>query len=350
MRFSFRHMPRRRLMLVALVALALLAAPFAFAARRPRRVDGPRPEVRRVLPRPEVSGASPAARPAKPSPSAPEPTLSLTHESLVPLRLEHAAFPNLPVPGALVYIPAGIDRARPLDVVVFVHGWNGCAAAVASDAQIPCRPQGPRRGALDLVGQFRASGRAAVLVIPQMALERRTGDAGRLGAPNGFRLFLREVLAGIAPQVGARSVDSLGRVILSAHSGGFEAALMMLKHGGVTVDQLVFFDAFYAGTWQVAHWLQQTLEQPSLGRRFVSVYRDGAAAAGTRDLHRALRPALVAAGRTEALRSRATPGRITLDEASATIALVRTPGDHQQSVRWNLATVLRGADLAPVVR
>lgn len=350
MRFSFRHVPHRRVVLTALVALALLAAPLAFASRRPRAAEPPRAAVQRVVPRREVATASPASRPEKPSPVLATVVPSLTHESLIPLRLHNAAFPGLPVPGALVYVPAGIDRTRPLDVVVFIHGWNGCAAAVASDVQIPCHPQGPRRGALDLVGQFRASGRAAVLVIPQMALERQTGDAGRLGQPEGFHAFLQEVLAGISPQVGARSVDALGRVILAAHSGGYEAALLMLKHGGVSVDQLVFFDAFYTGAWQVASWLRQSLDDPSLGRRFVSVYRDGAAASGTHDLRRALQPALVAAGRTDILRTRATPARITLDEASGTIVLVRVPGDHQQSVRWNFATVLRGADLAAVVR
>lgn len=347
MRFSLRRPIPRRFVVTALVALALLAAPFASASRRPRRASA-EPAPRASTPRREVSGASTDSR-AKPASPAPNPRpRDLTRESLVPLRLRSAAFPELPVPGALVYVPEGIDRERPLDVVVFLHGWNGCAAAVASPVAIPCRPRGPRRGALDLVGQFRASRRAAVLVIPQLALERQTGDGGNLDRADGFRAFLQEALDGIAPQVGPRSVDALGRVIVAAHSGGYESALLILKHGGVAVDELAFFDAFYGGTWQVTGWLKQSLEDPTLGRRFVSVYGGSAAGAGTREMQRLLRPALVAAGREDIVRARTAPGRITLDEASATIALVHTPGDHQQTVRWNLATVLRGADLAEV--
>jgi hypothetical protein len=334
--------------ITALAGLAVLAAPFASASRGPRRAA----PLRTVVLTTEVATASPPTHPdaaKRSAPTTPSPP-SLTHESLVPLRLQSAAFPELRAPGALVYVPAGIDRARPLDVVVFFHGWNGCAAAVASPVAIPCRAQGPRRGALDLVGQMRASGRAAVLVIPQLAMERPSGDAGRFRRPEHFRIFLQEVLDGVAPQVGARSVDALGRVIIAAHSGGYEAALLVLKHGGVTVDQLSFFDAFYGGTYQVAGWLQQSLEDPSLGRRFVSVYGGSGAGAGSRAMLRLLQPALAASGREGVVRARTVPGRVTLEEASATIAAVHSTGDHQQTVRWNFATVLRGADLAPVAR
>lgn len=289
---------------------------------------------------PRIESTTPAVAPVRVAPrQAPPP--SYTSESLVPLRLRSAAFPELTAPGALVFIPAGVDRTRPLDVLVFFHGYNGCAAAVASPEPIPCHPGGPRRGALDLVGQVRESERAVVLVIPQLAMEALRGDPGALGREGAMRRLLAEVLEAIEPQVGVQRVESLGSVLFAAHSGGFEAALAALQRGGVEVKHLSMFDALYTGVTQIGAWLQPALGDGTMSRRFVSVYGDGEAGSGSRELDRLLR----GKGWGHLIRRRAEPGDVTLDEARATVALLRAQGNHQEVLRRNLATVLRGAGL-----
>lgn len=271
--------------------------------------------------------------------TSPPPTF--TTESVRALRLEHAAFPALSAPGAVVFVPAGIDRTRRLEVLVFFHGFNGCALAVAAPEPIPCHPDGPRRGALDLIHQVRASGRAVVLVIPQLAMEATRGDAGQLGRDGGLRRLLAEVLAAIEPEVGAQRVEDLGRVLFAVHSGGYEAALAALQRGGVDVGHVAMFDALYTGIPQVAAWLAPSLRAGDGTRRFVSVYGASAAAAGSRELDRQLKEL----GLANVVRRRSTPGDVTLEESLAAVALLRAQGDHQQVLRRNFAMVLRGSGL-----
>ncbi|MEZ4390508.1 MAG: hypothetical protein R3A48_05380 [Polyangiales bacterium] len=269
------------------------------------------------------------------------PPPSFTAESVRSLRLEHAAFPELAAPGAVVFVPPGIDRTRRLEVLVFFHGFNGCALAVAAPEPIPCHPGGPRRGALDLINQVRASGRAVVLVIPQLAMEATRGDAGRLGHDGGLRRFLAEVLAAIEPEVGPQRVEDLGRVLFAVHSGGYAAALAALQRGGVDVGHIAMFDALYTGITQIGGWLEPGLRAGDGSRRFVSVYGASAAGAGSRELDRLLR----GKGLAGDVRRRTSPGDVTLEESLATVALLRGQGDHQQVLRRNLAMVLRGAGL-----
>lgn len=271
--------------------------------------------------------------------TSPPPTF--TTESVRALRLEHAAFPALSAPGAVVFVPAGIDRTRRLEVLVFFHGFNGCALAVAAPEPIPCHPDGPRRGALDLINQVRASQRAVVLVIPQLAMEATRGDPGQLGHDGGLRRFLAEVLAAIEPEVGAQRIEDLGRVLFAVHSGGYEAALAALQRGGVDVGHIAMFDALYTGISQIGAWLEPSLRAGDGTRRLVSVYGASAAGAGSRELDRQLREK----GLANVVRRRSTPGDVTLEESLAVVALLRGQGDHQQVLRRNLAMVLRGSGL-----
>lgn len=338
MRISRYTLRLRRSVSAALVPLLILAAPVATAARRGTAAPVLPGEATLALPSSVVLAASFTPRGTSPA--------SYTEESTHALRLQHAAFPRSSAPGALVFIPAGVDRSRPLDVVIFFHGYNGCAAAVASPEPIPCHPGGPRRGALDLIGQFRASGRAAVLIIPQLALESQLGAPGQLGLRGGLRRMLQETLDALASQLGAQAVDALGSVRVMAHSGGYEAALAVLHRGEVEVQQVAFFDALYTGIPTLSAWLVPGLRDPFLGRRFVSVFREGAAAAGSRQLDRVLR----AQGFGGYVRRRSVPGRVTEEEARAPVALLQADGDHQQVLRRNLAAVLRGSGLAELRR
>lgn len=276
----------------------------------------------------------------------PEADAGLVHA----LRLEHAPFPGQSAPGAIVYVPPGLAPGDRLSVVVFVHGWDGCAAAVSSDVSVPCREGGPRRGALGLVTAFRAAGVRALLVVPQMAFERRSSSPGQWSRPGVFRLFLQEVLDALVTKVGSQRVDDLGRVVLAAHSGGYVSALTVLDKGGVPVDQMALFDAFYTGVAQVAQWVEGNVVRFDAAHprpmRFVSAFRDSETGSASRALARRVQGAFEAAGRGGDVLLRArTVARLTEAEARRTVCLVRVPGDHQQAVRWNFTAMLRAANL-----
>ncbi|MBI5514731.1 MAG: hypothetical protein HY909_13230 [Deltaproteobacteria bacterium] len=293
---------------------------------------------------------TPAARRAPPPGplAAPRgPTEALTAR----LSLRAAPFPGTPWPGALVYVPAGLRPEEPLDVLVFFHGWHGCAEAVASDRPVACRPGGHRRGALGLISGVRRSHRRVLLVVPQFGMENTSSAPGALGEDGGLRRLLAEVLLALRPTLGERSVEGLGRVLLASHSAGYVPLQACLSRGGVPVDQVAFFDSLYLGDEVVGRWL---LSEPSrldprsaLPRRVLSVFREGGTEGTSLSLARKFRGALTRAGGPRAVYVRRAANRLEPWEASRPVALVRVPGDHQDAARDNLQAFLEGSLPAP---
>lgn len=276
-----------------------------------------------------------------------------TAESIHLLQSSAAPFPSARHPGALVYVPAGIDTAAPLSVVVFIHGWNGCARAVASDVPIPCHEQGPRRGSLGLVSQVRASRRAAVLVIPQMAFEARSSASGQLGDPGGMERFLRDVLTQMAPNLGTHGIADIQHLVLASHSGGYITVARLLSLHELRYDEVAMFDSLYLPLPPFQGFLLANAARLAPGAehplRFVSLYREGATMASTRDVERLVTPSLRTQSPGMTVVSRRAPiARVTEAEASASLVFARVPGDHQQAVRWNLATVLAASGIGEV--
>ncbi len=353
LRIPFPTLPRRVLLGVVVLLSANLSLAFSHLAPQvkwpARTVATAVPRRRVVLARSRrVTVAPPKALAARTAVPAPARTMEETRM----LTLEHGAFPGRRAPDALVYVPAGIDPAQPLNVVVFIHGWNGCAASVSADVPTECHPDGTRRGPLALVSQVRTSGAAAVLVVPQMGLEARSSDPGRFREPGFFRAFLAEVLSQMEPTLGRHRVEDLGRVVLASHSGGYVTLLQVLSHGDVPVDEIALFDSLYDGSDRVLAWVADHADRfdPASARpvRLVSVYRGGATEASTEELGRGAVEVLRREGHPEWVLRRRTEGTVTAAEAHAPVVLARVPGNHQQAVRWNLATVLAGAGM-PVV-
>lgn len=153
------------------------------------------------------------------------------------LNLEHAPFPG-EHGEALVYIPAGLDTASGVDVVVYFHGWSNCIQTVVGTAPRPCTPGGPNRGASDLLGQFARSGRRAILVVPQLKFDAASGDAGMLTTDRWFADMLLEIQQ-------AMGLGPVRSVTLYAHSGGYVATNAVLMHGGVPILGVCLLDALY---------------------------------------------------------------------------------------------------------
>src|SRR5436190_19645152 len=71
-----------------------------------------------------------------------------------PMSIQAGAFPPSPDhPNVIVYVPQGFDASAPIDLVVFVHGFNNCVTDVLGDDNIACTPGGPVRNAYQLATQ-----------------------------------------------------------------------------------------------------------------------------------------------------------------------------------------------------
>ncbi|MGE0787164.1 MAG: hypothetical protein AB7S26_15945 [Sandaracinaceae bacterium] len=170
-------------------------------------------------------------------------------------------------PTAIVHAPRELDGSAPIHVVVFLHGWSGCARVLAYPGQVRCHARDREHEGWDLIGRFDEAHVNALFIIPQLAYEVRDGSAGRLLEPGHFRVLLDQILDGARR---AHPFDgTLARVTLLAHSAGYESALAVLSRGGVERElrDVVLFDALYRGHQPFGEW---ALGAPE--RRLVSLH------------------------------------------------------------------------------
>lgn len=244
--------------------LAALAASCASAPPE-ERASAPEPEPSRpgraevVAPASDRTSAAPPERMGERGPWTDERTL------------ESAPYDEPGAPSVIVHAPPGFDPARPLRLVVFLHGWSGCARVLVHAGPTACKEGEREREGWGLAARVDEAGTDALFVVPQLAFMRRSGHPGRFSEPGRFRAFLGELLTSLAPRIGpGRALADVEGVTLLAHSAGFEAALAILRGGGVEVGNVVLFDALYAGVEPFAAW---ALGAPD--RRLVSLYTGG---------------------------------------------------------------------------
>ena len=184
------------------------------------------------------------------------------------LTLESAAYDEPGAPSAIVHAPPSFDPARPLRLVVFLHGWTGCARVLVHAGSVACRDGDRPREGWDLAGRFDEAGTDALFVVPQLAFLERNGHPGRFLERGHFRRFVEELLGALAPRLGpGKTPADVESVTLLAHSAGFETALAILARGELEVRNVVLFDALYAGVEPLGEWALAGDD-----RRLVSLY------------------------------------------------------------------------------
>ena len=158
-----------------------------------------------------------------------------------------------------VHVPPGFDATRRPGLVVYFHGWQGCVAAALSADDEPCTDAGRAPTRADLASAIDAAGVNALLVAIELRSDMPTGEPGKLAMPGGLRDLLRELFAEhLAEPLGcALDVDALDRVVLVAHSGGYQAAASALALGDVArVTEVDLLDALYGADAVFARWVQ----------------------------------------------------------------------------------------------
>jgi hypothetical protein len=152
------------------------------------------------------------------------------------LELENAPFP---APGApyqdrtvFVFVPEHYapPRDERVSVIVHFHGHNTTAERAMM--------------VHELREQLYDSKQNAILAVPQGPLVAADSSCGKLEAPGGLARMLRELVSATGGLLGP--APEVGTVCLSAHSGGYHAAAMGVKHGGIEVNEVYLFDALYA--------------------------------------------------------------------------------------------------------
>ncbi len=192
-------------------------------------------------------------------------------------------------------------------------------------------------GAHALREQLADSRQNAVLVVPQLALFAPDSSCGRLAQRRGLSRLLGSALS-TAARAGRTALGearfperaALGRVCLSAHSGGFHAAACSLREGGVDVSETYLFDALYAEKEVFRDWVLERRDEPATSRhKLVSYFTAGAP---TEPVNHGLRADLERGGVLVAQELR--EGLLSRRELShASAVFVRTERGHS-AVTW----------------
>ena len=224
-----------------------------------------------LLPSPDTSGADAGHAPASTACEGLRPPLpsALFFESA------SGAFPGSERPDVAVHVPPGFDATRRPGVILYFHGWNGCVAAALSDGDAPCVADGPPRPGSRLAAQLDEARVNALLVAVELRADMPTGEPGAMAARGGARALLREVLAErMAGLLGcALTVEAIDRLVVVAHSGGYQAAASAVAFGELpALTEVVLLDALYGADDVFGAWVSDALRDPAGTRRFVDLY------------------------------------------------------------------------------
>lgn len=155
-----------------------------------------------------------------------------------------------------IFIPNGFRETGRLDFVVHFHGWGNHVEKVLHH--------------YELIDQFAASGRNAILIVPQGPRDASDSFGGKLEDTNGFKIFMREVGDTLRNKSGLKKKDfQVGKIVLSGHSGGYQVMSAILDHGGMSeVAEVWLFDALYAQTDRFLAWQDKT------NGRLINIYTE----------------------------------------------------------------------------
>jgi hypothetical protein len=138
------------------------------------------------------------------------------------------------------YYPAGGAN----DLIIHFHGWWNDVDSVMKT--------------FGLAEQLIASRRNAILVLAQGPYRAPDSRGGKMEDEGGLRRFVEEILQILK---NAKKIDNgkIGRIILSAHSGGYRPTAFAVAKGGLAehIRELFLFDAFYAHYDKFIPWLKK---------------------------------------------------------------------------------------------
>jgi hypothetical protein len=262
-------------------------------------------------------------------------------------QLRAGAFPGSGRPDVAVHVPPGFDPTQLPGAVVYFHGWNGCVAAALSDDEVVCVEDGGPRPGGGLSRQIDEAHVNALLVAVELRADMPTGEPGQIGASGGMRELMRELLSEhLAEPLGcALDVDELDRIVVVAHSGGYQAAASALAFGDLPqITEVDLLDAFYGADDVFNAWALDAVDRFDGSRRFVDLYTVGG---GTLDRSRAL-AALLGAEAGAASMLAYDDGDGDLDDATLAlpVAIKRVPRQHLELPKAYVRSLVEAAGFA----
>lgn len=153
----------------------------------------------------------------------------------------------------LIAVPPDLKPGKPVDVICWFHGWFNTIDSAAAY--------------FELIKQFSASQRNAVLVIPETAKNAPDSYGGKLEQPEVFSKLLADVMKKLRSEKITRKRTKPGKIVLAGHSGAFRVMAHILQHGGVEIKQVILFDGLYSQVDKYIAWIRA-----DSSHRFINLY------------------------------------------------------------------------------
>ena len=142
----------------------------------------------------------------------------------------------------LIIVPPQLKVKKMVDVICWFHGWRNNIDSVPVQ--------------FDVVKQFLASHRNAILILPETTKDAPDSYGGKLEQKDIFKLLLQDVLDKLKTEKVIGKKTKVGNVVLAGHSGAFRVIAYILQNGGVEVKQTILFDALYSQVDKFTNWIQ----------------------------------------------------------------------------------------------
>ena len=167
---------------------------------------------------------------------------------------------------SLLYLPPGFDPARPVLMVLYLHGQGATL-----ERDVMARQAVPR--------QVADSGLNVALVAPQLAFDATDSSAGNFWRGGHFATYIDEAAERLMRLYGARSAGrgfNLAPVVIVAYSGGYLSAAYALDRGGANhrVRGVLLMDALYGDEDKFATWFAARRQQAFLLSAFTESTRE----------------------------------------------------------------------------
>ena len=143
-----------------------------------------------------------------------------------------------------IFIPRGFRQTESVDIVVHLHGWWNNIDTTLSRYKLP--------------QQLYESGKNAILLVPEGPRNAPDSFAGKLEDAGGLKRFIADVVDFLFKSSKIKT-RSLGKIILSGHSGAYHGISFALMRGGLAefVSEVYLFDALYDQTEKYARWIDR---------------------------------------------------------------------------------------------
>ena len=153
----------------------------------------------------------------------------------------------------LIAVPPQLKPGKHVDVIFWFHGWRNNIDSAASY--------------FELVKQFMASNRNAILVLPETTKNAPDSYGGKLEQKDVFKNLLNDVLHKLKTEKIIGKKTKAGNIVLAGHSGAFRVMAYILQTVCIEVKQVILFDGLYSQVDKYTAWIQA---HPS--HQFINLY------------------------------------------------------------------------------